>query len=154
MILLSNWQTEKDRVSEAKQLQIINLLIIQTIQDRAKNPRIFSYKKDKTYWENKWYIEYKEKECNCIEFSFNCLKLGIFQNNKNPENYKFFRYLDLFYKHLKNYNLYYDKKHWIASIKEHAEYSDDNNSQIFVNNIDQYIEKEKLIQEIERLYDR
>lgn len=150
MIILSNWSENRHEVSEAKQLQIKNLLIKQSVQDRYQNNELFSYQKNRTYYNyGKWVITYKKKQCTLIEFSFNCLKLGIFHNTKNTENYSFFRYVDLFYRNLSMHKMVTDKSEWIIDLKNFSTKSKDNNAEVFYFNITQYLEKDRLIKEIQ-----
>lgn len=146
MIKLRNWGEIKKDLSDIQQIKIVNDLIRRSVIDRRSNTNCFSYKKDDCVYNEGWYLHWNERPCDIYEFSFNCLKLSIFRNNVVPENYKFFKNLDLFFFHLKNNQLIdCSKIHWIERMRYVSLEVNEKKTESFCFNLDQYLEKENIL---------
>ena len=87
---------------------------------------------------------------NIFEYSFNCLRIYLTYNHEELENAKFFRSIDLFYKYLLQY-FQLSKKEWLVKIYAYAKQSEHHKAPVFIKNMDQYFEKQKIMDDMKCL---
>jgi len=145
MITFKNWHEVRNTLTGFEQYRIINQLIKQFVIERSKDHNICEPKFAESYYkDNVWHLEFSKGNVSIYEYSFNCLKLHLVYNHQEVENAHFYRSIDLFYKFLSQY-FDIDKREWLDTMYSYAQCSEHHKAPVFIQNMDQYFEKLKIM---------
>lgn len=150
MITFKNWHEVRNTLSGFEQYKIINELIKQFVIERSKDSSICEPKFAECYYDNSWHLEFSKINISIYEYSFNCLRIYLTYNHEELENAKFFRSIDLFFKYLKDH-FELDKREWLDKMYMYAQQSQHHKAPVFIKNIDQYFEKQKIMDDMKCL---
>jgi hypothetical protein len=152
MILsFETWEDDRKNINPLAEQKLIKDLIFESVYAKKINSANSNYVFSDCFYNNGWNLSWQTQNNTVAEFSFECLKIHILNNNVSVENFKFFRSIDLFYRALLYYEFKILKEEWIQGMMIAATQSNHHKSKIFVANLKQYIEKEQLIRDIENL---
>ena len=150
MITFDTWHTARHKVSAFEEYKIVNNLLKEFADCRAKDINICQPKFKDCYYNKKWHLEFSRHPIDIYEYSFNCLRVYLAYNHEEVENAKFFRSIDLFFKYLKiHFKL--DKREWLDKMYAYAQESDHHKAPTFIKNMDQYFKKLHIMDEMKCL---
>lgn len=150
MITFENFHEVRNKLSGFQEYKMINDLLKNFAEARANDTSIAEPRFANCYYENKWVLDFIKKPVDIFEYSFNCLRIYLTYNHQEVENYKFFRSVDLFFKCLQqHFNL--DKREWLDKMYSCAQESEHHKASVFLQNMDQYFEKLKIMDDMKCL---
>ncbi len=150
MINFENFHKTRQSLSGFEEYKIVNSLLKSFANARANDTSIAEPKFNNCYYDKEWKLDFVKKPVDIFEYSFNCLRIYLTYNHEELENAKFFRSIDLFYKYLLQY-FQLNKKEWLAKIYAYAKQSDHHKAPVFIKNMDQYFEKQKIMDDMKCL---
>ena len=150
MITFENFHKERNKLSGFEQYKVVNELLKAFADARAKDNEISEPKFSKCYYDNRWYLDFVKENISIYEYSFNCLRIYLTYNHEEVENAQFFRSIDLFYKFLSQH-FHIDKQEWLDSMYSYAQCSEHHKAPVFIQNMDQYFEKLKIMDDMQCL---
>lgn len=140
MITFENWHELRHTVSSFEEYKIVNNLLKEFADSRAKDMNNGQPKFKDCYYDKKWHLQFSKETVDIYEYSFNCLRVYLTYNHVEVENAKFFRSIDLFFKYLStHFDL--DKREWLDRMYSYAQKSEHHKASVFIQNMDQYFEK-------------
>jgi len=150
MINFENFHKTRQSLSGFEEYKIVNSLLKSFANARANDTSIAEPKFNNCYYDKEWKLDFVKKPVDIFEYSFNCLRIYLTYNHEELENAKFFRSIDLFYKYLLQY-FQLNKKEWLTKIYAYAKQSEHHKAPVFIKNMDQYFEKQKIMADMKCL---
>ena len=150
MINFENFHKTRQSLSGFEEYKIVNSLLKSFANARANDTSIAEPKFNNCYYDKEWKLDFVKKPVDIFEYSFNCLRIYLTYNHEELENAKFFRSIDLFYKYLLQY-FQFNKKEWLTKIYAYAKQSEHHKAPVFIKNMDQYFEKQKIMDDMKCL---
>lgn len=150
MITFENWHEVRHTVSGFEQYKVVNELLKAFADARAKDVEICEPKFSNCYYDNGWQLDFRKENISIYEYSFNCLRIYLTYNHEEVENAQFFRSIDLFYKFLSQH-FDIDKREWLDTMYSYAQCSEHHKAPVFIQNMDQYFEKLKIMDDMKCL---
>jgi hypothetical protein len=150
MINFENFYKTRQSLSGFEEYKIVNSLLKSFANARANDTSIAEPKFSNCYYDKEWKLDFAKKPVDIFEYSFNCLRIYLTYNHEELENAKFFRSVDLFFKCLQqHFNL--DKREWLDKMYSCAQESEHHKAFVFLQNMDQYFEKLKIMDDMKCL---
>ena len=150
MINFENFHKTRQSLSGFEEYKIVNSLLKSFANARANDTSIAEPKFNNCYYDKEWKLDFVKKPVDIFEYSFNCLRIYLTYNHEELENAKFFRSIDLFYKYLLQY-FQLNKKEWLTKVYAYAKQSEHHKAPVFIKNMDQYFEKQKIMDDMKCL---
>ena len=150
MINFENFYKTRQSLSGFEEYKIVNSLLKSFANARANDTSIAEPKFSNCYYDKEWKLDFAKRPVDIFEYSFNCLRIYLTYNHEELENAKFFRSVDLFFKCLQqHFNL--DKREWLDKMYSCAQESEHHKAFVFLQNMDQYFEKLKIMDDMKCL---
>tara|TARA_B110000305_G_C19460497_1_gene653999 strand:+ start:1373 stop:1831 length:459 start_codon:yes stop_codon:yes gene_type:complete len=150
MINFENFHKIRHTLSGFEEYKIVNSLLKSFADARVNDITISEPKFSNCYYDKEWVLDFIKNPVDIFEYSFNCLRIYLTYNHEELENAKFFRSIDLFYKYLSQY-FKLNKREWLDKIYVYAQKSEHHKAPVFIKNMDQYLEKQKIMDDMKCL---